>query len=172
MIGFDSVAGQPDGSRLGMVMCAVMITSMPEAIADWKGGRSILRQSASLRLITGRPVWLSVAASPWPGKCLAADDTVSNGLPLPWYALTSADTIWLTRSGCAPNERAAMTGFSGFELTSESGAKTWLMPMARSSWALVEASAVGLAGARVAPTAMLDGYSVAGASIRVTLPPS
>ncbi len=52
-----------------------MITSMPASIAERNGGRSWVRQSVSLRSITGSPTWLSSFASPWPGKCFAAADT-------------------------------------------------------------------------------------------------
>ena len=52
-------------------MCAVMIESMPAATAARKGGASMLSHCACVWVMTGKPVWLSVAVSPWPGKCLA-----------------------------------------------------------------------------------------------------
>lgn len=60
-------------------MCALMIESMPAAIAALNGGTSMARHCCSVRSIRGRPVWLSVAASPWPGKCLAVAETVFVG---------------------------------------------------------------------------------------------
>jgi hypothetical protein len=65
-----------------------------------------------------------------------------------------------------------MTGLAGLELTSATGAKFWLMPMARSSRPLIVATAFASSTLRPAPTAMLAGNSVAGDSRRVTLPPS
>jgi hypothetical protein len=65
-------------------MCAVMIESTPASIAAWNGGMSVARHSASERPMFGRPVWLSVAASPWPGKCLAEEDTVRLGRSPSW----------------------------------------------------------------------------------------
>lgn len=65
-----------------------------------------------------------------------------------------------------------MTGFAGFELTSESGAKSWLMPTARSSCPRTVAAFVARPVSRPAETAIEFGNSVAGAPIRVTVPPS
>ena len=42
-----------------------------------------------------------------------------------------------TRSGSAPKERVAITGFSGFEFTSSTGAKRTCTPLARASIAVI-----------------------------------
>ena len=55
MIGFDSVAGIPDGSSDGTTMCAVMIESMPRLIAARNGGASMLSHSARVWLMIGTP---------------------------------------------------------------------------------------------------------------------
>ena len=74
MIGSDRVAGSPDESSDGTVMCAVMIAGTPASIAAWNGGRSSCSHSWRVWSMFGRPVWLSWSVSPWPGKCLAAPD--------------------------------------------------------------------------------------------------
>ena len=56
-------------------MCAVMIASTPAVIAARNGGASSRSQVDRECVITGRPVWLSVAVSPCPGKCLAVAAT-------------------------------------------------------------------------------------------------
>ena len=48
-----------------------MIMSMPSAIAALNGGASICSHCSRVCVITGKATWLSVAVSPWPGKCLA-----------------------------------------------------------------------------------------------------
>ncbi len=65
-----------------------------------------------------------------------------------------------------------MTGFSGFELTSATGAKSWLIPIARSSVALMAAAVRAPSMSREAPNAIALGYSVAWSAMRVTRPPS
>ncbi len=54
-------------------MCAVMIASMPAAIAARNGGESSSAHCSRVWWMYGRPVWLSVFVSPWPGKCLAVE---------------------------------------------------------------------------------------------------
>ena len=51
-----------------------MIMSMPLAIAALKGGASSCSHCSREWVITGKATWLSVAVSPWPGKCLAAEE--------------------------------------------------------------------------------------------------
>ena len=55
MIGFDRVAGTPDGSSAGTTMCAVMIVSMPRLIAARNGGASMRSHSARVWLMIGTP---------------------------------------------------------------------------------------------------------------------
>ncbi len=56
-------------------MWAVMIESMPSSTAAANGGSSTASHSSRVWSITGMPVWLSTAVSPWPGKCLAVAET-------------------------------------------------------------------------------------------------
>ena len=48
-----------------------MIMSMPALMAARNGGASICSHCARVCVMTGMPVWLSVAVSPCPGKCFA-----------------------------------------------------------------------------------------------------
>ena len=63
-----------------------------------------------------------------------------------------------------------MTGFCALTLTSASGAKFWLMPIARSSLPLIFAASYVSVSLRPAPSAMLPGSAVAGGPTRVTTP--
>ena len=47
-----------------------MIMSAPALMAARNGGASVCSHCGRVCVITGMPVWLSVAVSPWPGKCL------------------------------------------------------------------------------------------------------
>lgn len=116
-IGRDSVAGSSAGSRAGTTMCAVMIESMPAAIAARNGGSSSSAHCSRVWVMTGSPVWLSVLVSPWPGKCLAVE-----AIPLLWYPFTCAATMAATDCGSEPKERTPITGLAGLTLTSASGA--------------------------------------------------
>ena len=69
-IGLLSVAGSPEGSSAGTTRCPLMIMSAPALIAALNGGASVRSHCSLVCVITGMPVWLSVAVSPWPGKCL------------------------------------------------------------------------------------------------------
>ena len=44
-------------------------------MAALNGGASICSHWARVWVMTGNATWLSVAVSPWPGKCLADDIT-------------------------------------------------------------------------------------------------
>ncbi len=74
------------------------------------------------------------------------------------------------RSGFEENERTPITGFSGFTFTSATGAKFWLIPIARSSLPVTSAADFASLGSRAAPSAMLPGNWVAGSVIRTTRP--
>ena len=74
MIGLLSVAGLPESSSAGNDRCAVMIMSICSLIAALKGGASIDSHCSRVWVMIGKATWLSVAVSPWPGKCLADDD--------------------------------------------------------------------------------------------------
>ena len=77
-----------------------------------------------------------------------------------------------TSRGFSPNERTAITGLAGLTLTSATGAKFQLMPIAVSSSPLIAAAVSASAWLRPAPSAMLPGSWVAGGPIRATMPPS
>lgn len=74
-IGWESVAGSPDGSRAGTMMWAVMTESIPARTAARKGTASRDDHSSRLCVMTGKPKWLSTAVSPCPGKCFAVAAT-------------------------------------------------------------------------------------------------
>ena len=65
-----------------------------------------------------------------------------------------------------------MTGLAGLTLTSATGAKFQLMPIAASSSPLMAAAVCASRLLRPAPSAMLPGSWVAGGPIRATMPPS
>ena len=105
-----------------------MMVRAPAWIAAWNGRSSRSRSCSSGRSTTGRARWESCAVSPCPGKCFALTATPSAS----WAATQAA--VWaLTSSGSPPKLRTPITGLSGFELMSASGAKLRLTPTARSS---------------------------------------
>lgn len=55
-MGRESVAGSLLGSSAGNWMCAVMIESMPAAIAARNGGASVSSHCARVCVMTGMPV--------------------------------------------------------------------------------------------------------------------
>jgi hypothetical protein len=112
------------------------------------------------------PVWLSVAVSPWPGKCLAVD-TIR---PSRWYPFTWAATSSATSAGSDEIERTPITGLSGFTLTSASGAKSVVMPTDFSSRPPIAPAVRANAAERVAPSAIPPGNWVAGGPTRTTEP--
>ncbi len=74
-MGRERVAGSPESSRAGTIRWAVMIESMPAAIAARNGGASSFSHCSRLCVMAGKPVWLSTSVSPCPGKCLAVAAT-------------------------------------------------------------------------------------------------
>ncbi len=72
--------------------------------------------------------------------------------------------------GCEENERVPMTGFSGLTLTSASGAKSVLTPIALSSSPVIAAAVRASSVERPAPRAIEPGNWVAGGPMRVTTP--
>lgn len=93
-----------------------MMASMPASTAARKGGASSSSHCSRVCVMTGKPVWLSVAVSPCPGKCLAHAAT-----PERWYPVTSAATSSATASGSAPKDRTPITGLAGLTFTSATG---------------------------------------------------
>lgn len=75
MIGLLSVAGLPESSSAGNDRWAVMIMSICSLIAALKGGASMASHCSRVWVMIGNATWLSVAVSPWPGKCLADEAT-------------------------------------------------------------------------------------------------
>jgi hypothetical protein len=63
-----------------------------------------------------RPRWVSVAVSPWPGKCFAVDS-----IPPAWIPFEYDAAISETSATSSPNERMLMIGFLGLLFTSTTG---------------------------------------------------
>ncbi len=97
-------------------MWAVMTAFTPAATAARNGLRCSVNCSGP-KSIRGSPRWESPAVSPWPGKCLAQAATPADCRPRTYAAVCRA-----TMSPSLPKERTPMTGLSGLELTSASGA--------------------------------------------------
>ena len=116
-IGRLSVAGRPSvGSSAGSRMCEDITASMPAAIAARNGTSSTASSRARECSTTARSRWVSVAVSPWPGKCLAVAS-----MPPCWIPRMYAVAMRATSSGSSPNERILITGFCGFTFTSTTG---------------------------------------------------
>ena len=112
-----SVAGSPSvGSSAGRRMCVDMTASIPAAIVASKGTSSTASRRERGCSITARSRWVSVAVSPWPGKCLAVES-----IPPAWIPLMVATAIRPTNAGSSPKERTLMIGFVGLLLTSTTG---------------------------------------------------
>ena len=116
-IGRLSVAGRPSvGSSAGRRMWLDMTASMPAPITARNGTSSTASRRERGCSITARSRWVSVAVSPWPGKCLAVPSMPPACIP--WrYAVA----IRPTNSGSSPKERTLMIGFFGLLLTSTTG---------------------------------------------------
>ncbi len=93
-----------------------MTASMPAAIAALNGTSSTASSRARGCSMTARSRWVSVAVSPWPGKCLAVDS-----IPPAWMPFRYAVAIRPTKAGSSPKERMLMMGFIGLLLTSTTG---------------------------------------------------
>ena len=149
-------------------MWAVMIERTPAAIAARNGTSGPASSSASETSVAGSARCESSDVSPCPGKCLAQAAT-----PAACWPSTNAATCAATRAGSAPNERIPITGFSGFEFTSATGARFRLTPACRSSapiaWPIDRVSATS---SRY-PSASGPGYGEPPRTCRrVTSPPS
>ncbi len=147
--GGDRVAGAPDGSIAGTATCASMTESTPASTARRKGGSSTASSRSRSTSIVGSETWLSIAVSPWPGKCLAVDS-----MPPPRRPSMKAAPRRETSSGSSPKERRLITGLAGLLLTSTTGAKAQWMPTARPSRAVTSPRKRAASAERVAPIAM------------------
>ena len=138
---------------------------------DRRPERRPARPRAALRASRGRragPRWESTSVAPWPGKCFAQAAT-----PPAWRPVTNAATWRETSAGSEPNERTPITGLSGLVLTSATGARSSVIPTARSSSASARAICSVSATSSIAPSARWPGTRAAAiASSRVTSPPS
>ena len=85
-------------------------------LAGYQGRRGGLDRGSSR--------WLSLAVSPWPGKCLGQAAT-----PAAWRPVVHAAT-WRRRAGSGPKLRVPITGLSGLLLTSATGPRSRSMPTA------------------------------------------
>ena len=65
-----------------------------------------------------------------------------------------------TSSGSPPNARVAMTGLSGFEFTSRTGAKRRWTPLARASTAVMRPYSYAKRSSPIAPNAIVGGKFV------------
>jgi hypothetical protein len=115
------------GSTWGSRMCEVMTVFAPAAIAARNGTSSRSRRVSSGTSTTGMARCESRAVSPWPGKCLGQAAT-----PVDCSPRTQAAECSPTRTGSVPKLRTPITGLSGLELTSTSGAKVRVQPALRS----------------------------------------
>ena len=113
----DIVAGTSVAPSAGTIICAVMTDGTPSAAARRNGTSSTDSSRARSWSMRGNPRCESTSTSPCPGKCLAHASTPSraNGGSI-------AATNRATSPASEPNERTPMTGLSGFELTSATGA--------------------------------------------------
>ena len=93
-----------------------MTASMPASIAALNGTSSTASRRERGCSITARSRWVSVAVSPWPGKCLAVAS-----MPPAWIPFRYAVAIRPTNAGSSPKERTLMIGFCGLLLTSTTG---------------------------------------------------
>ena len=134
------------GRAAGTTMCAVMIVSMPRSMAARNGGASMLLPLRA-GVVDDRHAVVAV------GRRVAVTREVlrrgghvgAPGSRRRWPTPASDTSV-----GSEPNDRTPMTGFCALTLTSASGAKSWLMPIARSSLPLICARVVrvGLAASR------------------------
>ena len=118
-----------------------MIMSICSLIAALKGGASMVSHCSRVWVMIGKAPWLSVAVSPWPGKCLTRGDAT--------VALVAGDLgggQLRGELGREEKDRVPMTGLRGLTLTSQSGAKFVLTPIASSSRPVM-AAAVRASGA-------------------------
>ena len=123
----EKVAGRW-GSSADTMMCEVMTDATPAETAARKGASSRSASTSSGASTRGRPWCESTTVSPWPGKCFAQAAT-----PVDCSPSTQATACAATTAGSSPKLRTPMTGLSGEELTSTSGARSSPMPRATSS---------------------------------------
>ncbi len=161
-----SVAGT--SSTAGTITCAVITARTPAATAAAKGGRSRWRRVAASMSSTGSPTCESVRVPPCPGKCLAQAATPADCRPST-KALACRDT----RSVSLPKPRSPMTGLSGSEPTSTTGARTRSIPAARLWRPMACATRRVVPRSSNLPSAACPGQEEpVAASRRVTSPPS
>src|SRR6478735_5458192 len=161
------VAGR-SGSIAGTTMCDVITAAVPASTAASKGTSSRAARVSGSTSMRGRSRWLSVAVSPWPGKCLAHAAT-----PVDWSPRVHAATWAATCSGSTPKLRVPMTGLSGSLLTSASGARSRVTPTDASSWPTQRPTASVSSRSAAAPRAAAPSTGL-GSRVcsRLTSPPS
>ncbi len=123
----ENVAGRC-GSIDETTMWEVMTDATPASTAARKGASSRSWSTSRVTSTRGSPWCESTTVSPWPGKCFAQAAT-----PVDCRPSTQAAVWRATRAGSSPKLRTPMTGLSGEELTSTSGARSSPMPSAVSS---------------------------------------
>ena len=158
-IGWLRVAGSPLSSSAGKARWAVITMSMPACDGGLERRRVDPLPLGRVWVMTGNATWLSVAVSPWPGKCLA-DGHHAAVLLVPVHLRRRRARRRAT--GSEENERVPMTGLSGLTLVSQTGAKFVVRPIARSSWPVMAAAVRASFALRPAPRAIDPGNWVAG----------
>ena len=151
----------------GTAIWADISESTPLRMAARKGAHSTFSRRARSPLSVAMFMCVSVAVSPWPGKCFAV--TMIGAAA--WAPSMKAETMAETSSGFSPNERILMIGLSGLLFTSASGKNIHWIPRARASRAVISPSRLAVAGSREAVSAMAWGKTVV-ASTRMEAPRS
>jgi hypothetical protein len=151
----ESVAGSPSGSSPGKATCAVISEATPASTAIPNGTRSSPSRMSRRASTTGRVTWESAVVRPCPGKCLAQASA-----PAVWHPSTQFRTMVATRWGSAPKARVWTIGFSGTTSRSATGANTQLIPTARASRAVTDATQRTAAASSRAARASGGGNSV------------
>ena len=134
-------------------MCEVMIVRVPAAMAARNGTNSRSRRVSRGRSTTGRARCESVAVSPCPGKCFALAAT-----PVDWSPRTHAAAWRAASAGSAPKLRTPITGLSGLEFTSTSGANATVHPVATRASPTARATRSVRSRSSMRPSSALPGY--------------
>ena len=121
------VAGR-SGSSAVTTMWEVITETAPPSRAAANGTSSRAASTSASTSTTGSARWLSVAVSPCPGKCFTHAPTPARCTPR-----VQAATWAATSRGSAPKLRVPITGLSGSEFTSATGARSSVIPSDASS---------------------------------------
>ncbi len=165
----ERVAGS-DGSSSGYTTWAVISAGIPSRIARRNGTSSRSRRVFLPAGTNGSSLWESVEVSPCPGKCFP-----TARIPRDISPAANAMPRRPASSGSEEKDRSPITGFSGFETTSSTGAKSTSIPATRSSAPIASPRAPAISALRRPnrEQARAGGNSVYGGfRNRATRPPS